>query len=529
MAFGLPIKIEYKVGDTRKGRGPNGPWEQVMKTAYGHVKKTEGLDGEELDVYVGKNESSTKVFAITQLKGPEFKALDEQKFMLGFDDAKAAKAAYLANYPDPKIFGGIKEMTLENFKAAAGDPERAGKKLARLMELNLGLLDAGHKLAGVQVMGGAQAQEMMAQLASERGVSSPYIPDLGSPGMHAPRAGSFARAPGMVRSTNGSGQTFKISELDTRTSRIADRIDDVGIGLLAAPYAARGVANTLEHKAGRLGAVGKAARRVADHMHHHENKYELAGLGMVAPGIVHPAAKVVGKVPVRKEKVAELDKFANRYFPDYEYLTEAEKVAFISGLAGLAGRASGAALRVNSGVKNLGQTISHKASTGLAGLQAKRQFAFAQGQSLGAGGTAATARAKGLEAAKPALAKARTPAPAKHVPVVARPAQNYAKPPAMSNVAGGKAPSSSGSGVKPPVTATGGAPAQATTVAPVKPDAGKPFLSGKNIAKGALAGTLGLGMYAGYKGIGAAANIAQGHAHHAPAPMADYSTVGIGG
>lgn len=89
-----------------------------------------------------------------------------------------------------------------------------------------------------------------------------------------------------------------------RVSRLSDRIDDVGIGLLAAPYAAKGIANSLEHRGGRLGAIGGVARRAADTMHKHENKMELAGLAMVAPGVTHRMARGVDRVaperPLRK-------------------------------------------------------------------------------------------------------------------------------------------------------------------------------------------------------------------------------------
>jgi SPP1 gp7 family putative phage head morphogenesis protein len=42
---------------------------------------------------------------------------DEQKIMLGFSSADIAKAAYLLQYDDPKFYGGMTVMSLDDFKA----------------------------------------------------------------------------------------------------------------------------------------------------------------------------------------------------------------------------------------------------------------------------------------------------------------------------------------------------------------------------------------------------------------------------
>ncbi len=87
-----------------------------MKYAYGYVRGTLGTDGDEVDVYIGPNEKSDKVFVVTQMKTPEFKEVDEQKCMLGFNSAKDAKKAYIDQYDNPKFFGSMKEMSLDDFK-----------------------------------------------------------------------------------------------------------------------------------------------------------------------------------------------------------------------------------------------------------------------------------------------------------------------------------------------------------------------------------------------------------------------------
>lgn len=116
---GLPVSIENRKGSYRHWKdhfnGTEG--KTLMKYAYGYVRGTLGTDGDEVDVYVGPNEKSDKVFVITQMKTPEFKEVDEQKCMLGFNSAKEAKKAYIDHYDNPKFFGSMKEMSLNEFKS----------------------------------------------------------------------------------------------------------------------------------------------------------------------------------------------------------------------------------------------------------------------------------------------------------------------------------------------------------------------------------------------------------------------------
>lgn len=368
MASGLSIKIEYRRGQTRTGVDASGKeWARKMHADYGHIKNTEGTDGDEIDVYVGPDKAADTVYAITQLKAPEFKKFDEQKFMLGFKDAAAAKTCYLKHYPDPQIFGGMKAMPVEEFEAKAMSDKNQGKKIAadqrRFVEMNLHLMPRGEKVAASHVMGGAQAAELSAQFSSERGTPSPFVSDF--------RGSDFAQYPRprgggtSVRFRSGSGYGFKTAAKEPRHVGIEDRLDDVGLTILAAPYAARGVANVLEHRGGRVGAVGKAARKAADFLHHHENKTELAGLALVAPGVIKPMARGIDKVLPKEKKatLADLDtaqfialeKVAMQYVPDFEYMTEAEKLA---SMASMLGAGVGTAVRAGRGVaRNVGEAV----------------------------------------------------------------------------------------------------------------------------------------------------------------------------
>lgn len=115
---GLPISIENKKGSHRKWYdvGEQKAGVTVMKFPYGYIKGTLGTDGDEVDVYIGKDKDSEKVFIITQNKAPDFVKIDEQKVMLGFNSTEQARLAYLAHMDKPKALRNIKEMHIDEFK-----------------------------------------------------------------------------------------------------------------------------------------------------------------------------------------------------------------------------------------------------------------------------------------------------------------------------------------------------------------------------------------------------------------------------
>ena len=114
----LPISVENRAGSRRYWYDPNSDehGSTKMKYPYGYIRGTSGMDGDEVDVFVGPDTASTTVFVVTQMKRPEFTEVDEQKVMLGFTSAKEAKRAYLEHYNDPKFFGSMKEFTIDEFK-----------------------------------------------------------------------------------------------------------------------------------------------------------------------------------------------------------------------------------------------------------------------------------------------------------------------------------------------------------------------------------------------------------------------------
>lgn len=115
---GLPIAIENRKGSTREGVDPDGkPWKTTFKMPYGYIKKTEGKDGEEIDVYIGPQSNAPNAFVVHQRK-IDGTGHDEDKVMLGQPSEAAARKAYLDHYNKvgPKLLGSITTMTIEELK-----------------------------------------------------------------------------------------------------------------------------------------------------------------------------------------------------------------------------------------------------------------------------------------------------------------------------------------------------------------------------------------------------------------------------
>lgn len=142
---GLKISIEQRKGAVRKWKDDSTGEEGSSKMLhpYGYIRMTEGADGDHVDVYVGPNENATHAYIINQMKKPKkptkgkWTQFDEQKVMLGFRNAQEAKNAYLGQYNDPRFFGSMTVMSMDEFKKKVLDKKNWGKKLAsNLSELD---------------------------------------------------------------------------------------------------------------------------------------------------------------------------------------------------------------------------------------------------------------------------------------------------------------------------------------------------------------------------------------------------------
>ncbi|WP_333676735.1 PLxRFG domain-containing protein [Dyella sp.] len=113
---GLDISIENPRGSTRSGQREDGStWSHEMSDHYGYIKRTEGADGEHVDVYIGPKAESTKVYVVDQLD-QKTRGFDEHKAMLGFTSKKDAIAAYKSNFDKGWKVGPVHAMDMDEFK-----------------------------------------------------------------------------------------------------------------------------------------------------------------------------------------------------------------------------------------------------------------------------------------------------------------------------------------------------------------------------------------------------------------------------
>ncbi|MCV6825998.1 MULTISPECIES: LPD38 domain-containing protein [Halocynthiibacter] len=128
---GLDITIENAKGSTRsKTNNATGKsWSVKMPAHYGYIKRTEGADGDHVDVYLGEDLDSTRVFVVDQVDA-ETGEFDEHKVLIGFTDRRDAEDTYDAGFSDGKgpkrRQNGVVMMDVAEFKewVANGDTSK---------------------------------------------------------------------------------------------------------------------------------------------------------------------------------------------------------------------------------------------------------------------------------------------------------------------------------------------------------------------------------------------------------------------
>lgn len=123
---GFEITIENPKGSYRRGVDSNGKeWKTKMYNDYGYFLNSMGYDGDHIDVFLGNDFESKKIFVVDQKVNGKF---DESKVMLGFKTSNEAKKAYLSNYEkDWKGFHKITEVDEETFKVWLYDGKKQRK------------------------------------------------------------------------------------------------------------------------------------------------------------------------------------------------------------------------------------------------------------------------------------------------------------------------------------------------------------------------------------------------------------------
>lgn len=147
---GLGLSFENPKGSERKGVDPDGkPWSVTMPAHYGYVKRTEGADGDHVDIYMGEHPESPQVFVVDQRDADTGK-FDEHKVVLGTRSLDEATALYDAGFSDgkgPQRRDAVTPMTVDEFKAWLKDGDTtkpmadAGSEMTALRQKWPGLGD----------------------------------------------------------------------------------------------------------------------------------------------------------------------------------------------------------------------------------------------------------------------------------------------------------------------------------------------------------------------------------------------------
>ncbi|GHT33111.1 hypothetical protein FACS189434_06470 [Bacteroidia bacterium] len=181
---GFDISIEQPKGSVRRGVDENGKaWESKMHNTYGYFGNTESRDGDHIDVFLGENPLSERIFVIDQIDS-NTGAFDEHKVMFGFENIDEAKKAYLANYEKGwQGLGNITETDVETFrdwakaegkrikpfaeyKGIAGRARNDGAAQAREIEEFLNNTEDGQKLVAQAIDETAKAKQQADKVSS---------------------------------------------------------------------------------------------------------------------------------------------------------------------------------------------------------------------------------------------------------------------------------------------------------------------------------------------------------------------------
>ncbi len=130
---GVPMTIENAAGSVRTDKHHNPPhWSVTMPADYGYAKRSQGADGDQVDVYLGPqahNAPNLPVFVVDQ-RDAVTGAFDEHKVMIGYPSLASARTVFYAAHSDGlggARLGAISQIPWTEFKRrlAAGQFKKA--------------------------------------------------------------------------------------------------------------------------------------------------------------------------------------------------------------------------------------------------------------------------------------------------------------------------------------------------------------------------------------------------------------------
>jgi hypothetical protein len=133
---GIKIRLDRPKGFVQEGKDKDGrPWKRVYKVDYGFIPKTEGGDGDGIDVFIGPDQDADEAFWIKQLKDDG--DFDEYKVILGVQTKAQAKKLYGEHIP-MKYYGGCVVLKVPMMKAMLGiiPDEKTAQVLAFFEEVS---------------------------------------------------------------------------------------------------------------------------------------------------------------------------------------------------------------------------------------------------------------------------------------------------------------------------------------------------------------------------------------------------------
>lgn len=128
---GLPqIRVETARGGIRSGIDPDGkPWRVTMPAHYGEFERSEGTDGDPVDVFVGNEPHAAFAYVVHAARADGSGAYDEDKVFAGFPTRDAVEATFRAAYNRPGLILGIRKLSIPQLAGWLADRDKRGQKI----------------------------------------------------------------------------------------------------------------------------------------------------------------------------------------------------------------------------------------------------------------------------------------------------------------------------------------------------------------------------------------------------------------